>query len=551
MSAQVTLRANVTSAGWPAWHTCSQADVSGDGSLVLFQSSTNLTPSQPTPWSQVYLYARATGAVTMVSVANDGSPADLGSAWPVLSSDGRFAAFASSGSNLIAGDTNGWEDVFVRDRVLGTTVCASTNVFGATANSYSRSFGLSNDGARVAFDSAASDLVVGDGNGLQDVFVRDLVAQSTVLASTAIGGAAGNGASTGGGLSGDGRLVVFDSEASDLVANDTNGCEDVFVRDLVLGTTARVSVSSLGGQASGISRLSQISTDGRFVSFVSFASDLVPGDTNGFIDAFLYDRQFGLVERISVGPGGVEANSVTVDGGVSRDGRYVTFVSMASNLVAPALGGFERDVFVRDRVLGLNWHASRGPAGVRANAPCFRPRVADDGQTVVYPSDASNLVAGDINDTRDVFVTSSQALGVVTTYGTAKTSSAGCASFVTTAGFPRATGDDAFRVVATGVLVDKSGMFFWGRASASQPFGGGTLLVQPPLVRTPVQNSGSSSLGAGCSGHFSFHFSQAYMASELVFPGDTLYGQFWSRDPGFAPPDNIGLSNAVQFVVGP
>lgn len=549
--AQSTLRANVTADGWPAWWAANEADVSADGSRVLLSSQWDLTPSAPTIFAQVYLYERATGAVTRVSVASDGSTANSHSQRPVLSADGRFAAFASDGDNLAAGDDNGLSDVFLRDLLLATTVCASRDTSVGVGDGYSWPTGVSNDGRFVAFESWAADLASGDANGELDVYVRDLALGTIELASRALAGLAGNAASSGGELSGDGRFVVFDSEASDLVANDTNGVGDVFVRDLVLDTTQRVSVSALGVQGDGSSRYPQISTDGRFVFFVSFATQLVPGDANGFIDAFLAELATGAVERVSVGASGVEANGVTVDGGVSGDGHFVTFVSTAQNLVAAPDWLFERDVFVRDRVLGTNERATASPLGALANGPSFRPRVSDDGRTVVYTSDASNLVAGDINGERDVFLTSTDALDVVTTYGTAKTSSAGCASFVTTAGFPRATGDDAFRVVATGVLANKSGMFFWGRASANQPFGGGTLLVQPPLVRTPVQASGSSSLGAACSGHFSFHFSQAYMASELVFPGDTLYGQFWSRDPGFAPPNSLGLSNAVQFVVAP
>jgi hypothetical protein len=135
------------------------------------------------------------------------------------------------------------------------------------------------------------------------------------------------------------------------------------------------------------------------------------------------------------------------------------------------------------------------------------------------------------------------------TYCTAKTNSAGCVPQIDHTGVPtRVTGADDFTITAEDVLTTKSGLLFWGMAMLSNPFHGGTLCVASPTVRTPIQDSGCAACGA-CQGAYSFHFSHAYMSANSVQSGDTLYAQYWSRDPGFAPPNNYGLTDALKFTV--
>ena len=204
-----------------------------------------------------------------------------------VSADGRYVAFQSFAGNLVQGDGNSRIDVFVRDLVAGTTVRASVDATGGDANDYSLWPSISTDGRYVAFASAASDLVPGDGNGVIDVFVRDLVAGTTVRASVDALGGDPDGNSTTPAITPDGRYVAFASYANDLVPGDRNGYADVFVRDLVAGTTTRVSVDRARRDTNGASYQASITPDGRFVAFYSLASDLVAGDRNSFPDVFV------------------------------------------------------------------------------------------------------------------------------------------------------------------------------------------------------------------------------------------------------------------------
>src|SRR5262245_37962878 len=182
---------------------------------------------------------------------------------------------------------------------------------------------VSPDGRYVAFHSFARNLVVGDGNGLVDVFVRDLVAGTTVRASVDDAGGDANGPSYYASISADGRFVAFMSFASDLVPGDGNGVPDVFVRDLVAGTTVRASVDALGGDPDGDSTTPAITPDGRYVAFASSANDLVPGDHNGSFDVFVRDLMAGTTARVSVDVGGRDTNGNSYQAAITPDGSFV------------------------------------------------------------------------------------------------------------------------------------------------------------------------------------------------------------------------------------
>jgi len=225
--------------------------------------------------------------VQRVSVASDGTQGNDNSWDPSISADGRYVAFFSHASNLVPGDTNGKADVFVHDRVTGQTTRVSVASDGTEGNGYSWFPSISADGRYVAFESIASNLVPGDTNGVSDVFVHDRLTGQTTRVSVASDGTQGHSASDHPSISADGRYVAFESFASNLVPGDTNGKRDVFVHDRLTGQTARVSVASDGTQGNGDSIYPSISADGRYVAFVSGASNLVPGDANGNIDVFI------------------------------------------------------------------------------------------------------------------------------------------------------------------------------------------------------------------------------------------------------------------------
>jgi Tol biopolymer transport system component len=228
-----------------------------------------------------------------VSISSRGAQANSLSWAGVVSSRGRYVLFTSDASNLVPGDTNGTADVFVRDRRTGKTKGVSVSLHGAQGRGQSDGAWLTGDGRYALFGSYAANLVPGDTNGEPDVFVRDLGAGTTERVSVGKGGAQANGSSgaLGRTVTRDGRYVVFLSAATNLVPGDTNGANDVFVRDRKLGTTERVSVPAAGGQANGpsIDPLS-LSGDGRFVAFTSEATNLVKGDTNGTQDVFVRTR---------------------------------------------------------------------------------------------------------------------------------------------------------------------------------------------------------------------------------------------------------------------
>ena len=338
-----------------------------------------------------------------VRVGPGGQQANGRSFEPAISADGRFVAFQSGATNLVAGDTNGHKDVFVRDRVAQVTRRVSVGPGGQQPNSLSSNPAISAHGRFVAFISDASNLVAGDTNGTIDVFVRDRVARVTRRVSVGPAGQQANSNSFEPTISADGRFVVFSSFASNLVAGDTNGAQDVFLRDRAAQVTRRVSVGPAGQQTNGNSFEPAISADGRFVAFRSLASNLVAGDTNGSYDVFVRDRVAQVTRRVSVGPGGQQANDYSVSPAISADGRFVAFFSLASNLVAGDTNNAD-DVFVRDRVAQLTRRVSVGPAGQEANNTSFDPAISAHGRFVVFSSDASNLVPGDTNGAQDVFV---------------------------------------------------------------------------------------------------------------------------------------------------
>ena len=285
-----------------------------------------------------------------VSVSTAGAEGDSGSGSVAISGDGRFVAFQSFAANLVAGDTNGVADVFVRDRQTGTTERVSVSSGGAQGNGFSFDPAISADGRWVAFASTATNLVAGDTNGFTDVFVHDRQTGTTERASLSIFGDQGDGNSFGPSISADGQCVAFTSGATNLLGfgqpagplgvgmgpgpGDTNGFCDVFVRDLQAATTERVSVSSTGEEGDDDSQDADISADGRFVAFDSEATNLVSNDVNGANDVFVHDRQTGVTELVSVNcVAGGGANGDSFSPCLSADGQQVAYCSFATDLI--------------------------------------------------------------------------------------------------------------------------------------------------------------------------------------------------------------------------
>ena len=341
--------------------------------------------------------------IQRVSVASDGTQANSGSTVAAISADGRYVAFESLASNLVSGDTNSAFDVFVHDRQTGQTTRVSVAGDGTLGNANSFAPSLSADGRYVAFESAASNLVSDDTNSREDVFVHDRQSGQTTRVSIAGNGTQANGSSVTPSISADGRYIAFNSVASNLVSGDTNNFLDVFVHDRQTGQTARVSVASNGTQGNEGSAQAAISADGRYVAFLSIASNLVSGDTDNNTDVFVHDRQSGQTTRVSIASNGTQANGSSFTPSISADGRYVAFTSVASNLVSGDTNS-SRDVFVHDRQTGQTTRVSIDSNGTQANNISTFAAISADGRYVVFDSLASNLVSGDTNGLFDTFI---------------------------------------------------------------------------------------------------------------------------------------------------
>jgi Tol biopolymer transport system component len=415
-----TTRVSVSSSGeqalahkpiCPSW----APSISGNGRLVAFEScAPNLVAGDTNHGIDVFVHDAGTGKTKRVSVSSSGEQGQSVAYDPndsvSISADGSVVAFDSYVPQ--SGDGG----LFTHVMKTGKTRLVSKSSSGTPGNMGGIGPSLSADGRLIAFISDSSNLVAGDSNGERDVFVRDLKTGRTRRVSVTSKGGQADDLSADASLSGDGRFVAFSSYASNLVPHDTNGGRDIFVHGRSTGKTSRVDVSSSGDQAHGSSESPSISANGRFVAFVSTASNLVRHDTNDAADVFLRDRKTGRTRLVSIGRHGKPAGSSGCDAGVgphscrrwttspaiSTRGRFVAFDSAAPNLVRHDKN-HHRDVFVRDMKTGKTRIVSVGAGGRQGNGLSEGSAIATAGRFVAFESDASNLVAGDTNDHHDVF----------------------------------------------------------------------------------------------------------------------------------------------------
>jgi Tol biopolymer transport system component len=413
------------------------------GRLLLVLGLLFLVPAGGIAWSQT---------TERVSVDTTGSDGNNTSTAPSTSANGRYVAFESFASDLVANDIGGNADVFVRDRQTGTTTRMSVDSGGTEGDQDSNDPSISADGRYVAFESDATNLlgVVNDTNGWPDVFVHDRDADgdgtydeagevSTIRVSVYSDETESNDPSNHPSISADGRYVAFESGGElDLMAIEILLFPDIFVHDRDTDgdgiydepgavSTIRVSEDSAGNEANEASSSPSISVDGRYVAFESVADNLVANDTLGFIDVFVYDRDAdgdgvydepGAVSivRVSVDSADTQANGDSSSASISADGRYVAFVSNANNLVGvgnDTNGKF--DIFVHDRdtdedgiydeagsvsTVRVSVHSD----GTEGNEASSVPSISADGRYVAFYSEANNLVANDNNVSADVFV---------------------------------------------------------------------------------------------------------------------------------------------------
>ena len=337
-----------------------------------------------------------------VSLTTSGAPAD-GPSWSSdVSADGRYVLVGSLAGNFAPDDTNGLFDLYRKD--LLTWAMEPVSLKGALGGDVGApaQAAISGDGRFVVFASDAANLVALDLNGSTDIFLRDMQTDSVTLVSSSSSNARGERDSYAPDVSTDGRYVVFTSLSANLVAGDTNAVADVFRKDLLTGLVERVSTGATGSQADAASDNAAISADGRYVVFQSGAGNLVAGDDNVSLDVFRKDMLSGAITRVSTGPDGARGSGDARDASVSADGRYVAFVSEVDGLLANDANS-AADVLVKDLATGALILASSSTDGVQANQRSYSPAISDNGRYVAFASDADNLTWGDVNGVSDVF----------------------------------------------------------------------------------------------------------------------------------------------------
>jgi Tol biopolymer transport system component len=409
-----TLPLSVTNAGAPLDGPASDGDLSGAATVAAFTTTaTNFGPAGDPNGAvaDIVTIDLPSGRRRLVSEALDGTGADGPSRSPVLSASGLRVAFVSDASNLVEGDSNGVADIFVRDRD-GAFVRASVADDESEADGPSSQPDISADGRIVAFTSSATNLVPGDTNGQPDVFVRDLERGTTRRVSVASSGAQAGGPSSAPAVDADGSAIAFESSAADLVAGDTNGVADVFVHASD-GRTERVSISSSGRQqdkaiSAPYAAAPDISGDGRYVVFDSDARTLYAGDTNLRTDVYLRDRRRKVTTLVSASSLNVQGNNDSITPRITSGGRFVTFQSFATNLV-PADGPRE-DLFVRDLRNRTTALVNATDSGARRDGEpgpgqlLQRAAISDDARSAVFLSGSANMTATETLGPRRLFL---------------------------------------------------------------------------------------------------------------------------------------------------
>lgn len=382
--------------------------LSANGRYATFTSyEPTFTPEYS--WNyRIFRKDMMTGDIILVTKNEAGEVANQEVYEHDISGDGQTITFATRASNLVSGVTNNQMDIFVKDMNTGNTKIISRNSNNDESNGYSDFPGISSNGDVVAFYSEATNLVPNDTNNRSDIFWYKISTGEIRLISKGTDGTLGNynvGYNKPS-LSSDGNLVVYTSNSSNIAPGDTNGSTDIFLYNAITDETILVSKSSLGVVGFSESNSPSINADGTKVVYQSYANNLVSDDNNGRWDTFMYDIQTGQTIRVSVNENGVEGNYGSYDGAyptLSKDGRYVAFVSSADNFVPNDINDCY-DVFVKDMLTNKIIRVSVDKDGNEADDDSYESIISQDGKYVAISSDATNLITNDKNDVQDIFL---------------------------------------------------------------------------------------------------------------------------------------------------
>lgn len=548
-----------------------------------------------------------TAAFAQVDVSTSGVQANSQSYEVYLSGDGRYVAFTSTANNLVVGDTNSQFDAFVRDLWSGTTERVSLSASGQQLSGESAARGISYDGRYVVFVAFGLDVHPDDLDVKGDIFLRDRVLGTTELISVSFDSSPSLQDSNRASIAADGRFVAFDGGDSNFVPGDTNATGDVFLRDRLLGTTVRVSVASDGSQGDGSSWGPKVSADGTRIVFMSRSKTFYP-NANDEVHVYLRDLTADKTHAIDVNPWGRLGDESTTEVSISPDGSTIVFKSQASDLLAggpfiqtpkPHLwregepmqallfadgrpGGDNRDatlsqngglvafegglkywvagdptggtdIFLQDTTLHVTQQVSANGYDNPANFQTIRCSMSWDGRVIAFLSAATNLVPGTTPGILHAFVRISDPLDSGFVYCWPAQGPGGCQPQFALAGTSSASAGSGHDLRIDQAPNGEFGLLLYSGAGPNPTLTGmGWLCLAPPLRRMSVNATGGTPPpAADCTGTFAEDFN-AWIASgqdPSLVPGSPVFVQGWVRDPSAS--GGSLLSDAAAFLVGP
>lgn len=543
LQAQTTVeRVSVTSAGQEGNGPSYAIELSDDARFTLFTSdATNLVPGDTNGVADAFVRDRQLGSTERVTVGAGGIQANGTTTGASLSGDGRYACFSSSATNLVAGDSNGVDDVFLRDRLLGTTERISQTPAGTQWGSPSDWPVIARGGRYVVYRNHA-------GLTYYRLYRRDLQLGLTELSDELPANYTRWGSSRSPSLSADGRYVAF--EATVQIAGSPSVTSRIFVRDMQTGST--IEASSVQGTPSNSTAMTPaFSPDGQWIAFLGWGSNLVPGftpDTYGAL--FMHDLVNGTNEVISTTSTGViSRGSNYFAHGISAGGRFVTLVG-GGNALVPADTNQNWDVFLKDRLTGSTRRVSATATGAQLASGGWGGQLTPDGRFLVLNSDSPALVAGDANGTHDVFVLD-LAPPQAQSFCTGLPSSLGCTPALAASGTPSLSSAQPFTLACTNLVNQQPAWISYSVAPSARPFHGGTLCIERPIVQLALLSSGGSTSGSDCTGSYAIDFNQRIQSGldARLVPGTLVCVQAFGHDPQAA--GGYTLSPGLAFTVQP
>lgn len=531
------------------WFYLARDGMSSDGRWLVYQDAA------------VYRRDLLAGQVDLVStdwLTGALVPAENAS----VTDNGRFVCFETDWGEIVPGDTNFAPDVFVRDMSSGVTTRINEDRFGGQTWGACFRSAISRDGSTIVYESDDSNIAGGDFNFWRDFFAYDRASGVTELVSADPTGLPGQvhhascssfsapcqwaGSCS---VSVDGRFVAFVSRQHNLVPGGTAlASMHVFLRDRVAQTTVLVSANDLGHEANDWSYTPALSLDGRYVAFLSSASNLAG---SGLLGVYVRDAALSRTHRVAFSANGYADWGYYQRISISGDGMWVAYSSNASDLVPGDLNGTS-DAFATHWQSGATRLLSRSTTS-QAGGDGFNPiAISGDGSRAAFLSTSNALVAGPPDDQIDIFLRDERVQSVpVVSYCTAKTNSLGCQPAMSTSGICSFTLGTPFFVTSQFERSHQSAMMVWSTAPAAQPFSGGFVCVQLPMQRTPLQSTGGLTAANDCTGTCSYVFTPQYAQSRGLGPGSTIHAQYWSRDPLGASVRRINASDAIAFTWAP